>query len=157
MENYQQMGETAFQNEMSNGAEPGAAMDTAVEAVGGQMAEDGFPANIIEAATTVAVEDFNEVIEQGGEPGDAYSSAFEAGAAGGQEALGDDMPDLDAIGIEAFSAAVEGGTTPAEAAEAPAPKAELATPVAKASADTVALNVGWTGKSGGKGKGGGGG
>ena len=118
MQNYQEIGETAFQNEMSNGSEPAVAMDTACEAVGGQMAEDGFPANIIEAATNGAAEEFNQVMDQGGEPGDAYSAAFEAGAAGGQEAIGDDMPDLDTIGIEAFSAALEGGASPAEAAEA---------------------------------------
>ena len=118
MQNYQEIGETAFQNEMSNGSEPAVAMDTACEAVGGQMAEDGFPANIIEAATNGAAEEFNQVMDQGGEPGDAYSPAFEAGAAGGQEAIGDDMPDLDTIGIEAFSAALEGGASPAEAAEA---------------------------------------
>jgi hypothetical protein len=118
MQNYQEIGETAFQNEMSNGSEPAVAMDTACEAVGGQMAEDGFPANIIEAATNGAVEEFNQVMDQGGEPGDAYSSAYDAGLAGGQEQFDDDMPDLDTIGIEAFSAALEGGATPAEAAEA---------------------------------------
>ena len=118
MQNYQEIGETAFQNEMSNGSEPAVAMDTACEAVGGQMAEDGFPANIIEAATNGAAEEFNQVMDQGGEPGDAYSSAYDAGLAGGQEQFDDDMPDLDTIGIEAFSAALEGGATPAEAAEA---------------------------------------
>jgi hypothetical protein len=118
MQNYQQIGDAAFQGEMNNGSEPAVAMDTAVEAVGGQMAEDGFPANIIEAATNGAVEEFNQVMDQGGEPNDAYSSAYDAGVAGGQEQFGDDMPDLDSIGIEAFSAALEGGASPAEAAEA---------------------------------------
>ncbi|MDE0993241.1 MAG: hypothetical protein OSA23_08720, partial [Rhodospirillales bacterium] len=91
MENYQQMGQASFEAEMGNGVEPGAAMDTACDVVGDQMAADGIPPTVVVAATTAAQEGFNEVIEQGGAPNDAFESGFEAGAAGGQEAISDDM------------------------------------------------------------------
>jgi hypothetical protein len=113
---YLESANTAFEGAMGAGQEPAVAMDAALDAVGAQMATDGFNPNVIETMSNGAVETFNQVMEGGGEPNEAFSSASEAGIVAGQQQFNDDMPDLDQIGSEAFAAAIEGGSSPADAA-----------------------------------------
>jgi hypothetical protein len=109
MQNYPEMGQVAYDQAEAGGSPPGDAMAAAADAVSTQMSEDGIPQPIIDSAVGAATEAFE------GNGGD-YAAAAAAGQDAGQEQY-EGAPDINEIGEAAFSAALEAGASPQEAAE----------------------------------------
>ena len=80
-------------------------------------ADAGFPPGIIDTAMNSGMESFQENMDAGMPPaidGRCDECWYDAGS----EAFGDEMPDFNTIGMDAFNEAIANGASPQEVGEA---------------------------------------
>ena len=118
MDNFINIGMDAFNDAIANGMDPGEAAQAAGDAAAAAAADAGFPPGIIDTAMNSGMESFQTNMDAGMPPGECMEGAMNAGMDAGSEAFGDEMPDFNTIGMDAFNEAIANGASPQEAGEA---------------------------------------
>ena len=118
MDNFMNIGMDAFNDAIANGMDPGEAAQAAGDAAAGAAADAGFPPGIIDTAMNSGMESFQANMDAGMPPGECMEGAMNAGMDAGSGAFGDEMPDFNTIGMDAFNEAIANGASPQEAGEA---------------------------------------
>ena len=109
MPDMDEIGMTAFQDAMANGASPAEAADTAVNAITQAGEEFGIPPEMMEAGINAGMAAFNDAMANGDSPEGAFGTALDAGGDAADAFMDQSGFNMDFVDMQAGMEAIEGG------------------------------------------------